>query len=108
MVSPLTGGGIHCAFHYGRRAALAVCDYLCDGGPHPGRAMAIQYPGFFAKRLARIAMNFEPPNVLYNALLDHSAFISLARQIYFHRRGIDIQTSSDTESARQTSLPALL
>ena len=108
MVSPLTGGGIHCAFHYGRRAALAVSDYLCDGGPHPGRAMAIQYPGFFAKRLARIAMNLEPPNILYNAMLNHPAFVSLARTIYFHRRGIDIQQSPDSESARQTSLPALL
>jgi len=87
LVSPLTGGGIHCAFHYGRRAALAVCDYLCDRVLHPGAAMARQYPSFFAKRLARIAMNAEPPNAVFNAVLDNGTFQALAHRIYFHRRG---------------------
>jgi digeranylgeranylglycerophospholipid reductase len=107
LVSPLTGGGIHCAFHYGRRAALAVCDYLCDGGEHPGAAMARQYPTFFAKRLARIAMNREPPNALYNMILTSPAFLSLARAIYFHRRGIAVEAFPEAEDARQRTFSAL-
>jgi flavin-dependent dehydrogenase len=101
LVSPLTGGGIHCAFHYGRRAALAVCDYLCDGAEHPGAVMARQYPSFFGKRLARIAMNGEPPNALYNMILTSPAFLSLARAIYFHRRGIAVEAFPEAaEDAR--------
>ncbi len=107
LVSPLTGGGIHCAFHYGRRAALAVSDYLCDGGEHPGAAMARQYPSFFAKRLARIAMNGEPPNALYNLILTSPAFLALARAIYFHRRGIAVEAFPETQDARPKTFPAL-
>lgn len=101
LVSPLTGGGIHCAFHYGRRAALAVCDYLCDRGPHPGTAMARQYPSFFAKRLARIAMNAAPPNAVFNAALDNAAFRALAHRIYFHRRGGEAEGAIEMETARE-------
>jgi len=60
LVSPLTGGGIHCALHFGRRAGLAICDYLCDAGPHPGVAMAWQYPSFTFKRMLRLGMNANP------------------------------------------------
>ena len=108
LVSPLTGGGIHCAFHYGRRAALAVCDYLCDRGVHPGAAMARQYPRFFAKRLARIAMNGEPPNLLFNQALSNRAFLSLARLIYFHSRGEPTPPLTEIGRAREsTSLRTL-
>ncbi len=100
-------GGIHCAFHYGRRAALAVSDYLCDGGEHPGAAMARQYPSFFAKRLARIAMNGEPPNALYNLILTSPAFLALARAIYFHRRGIAVEAFPETQDARPKTFAAL-
>jgi flavin-dependent dehydrogenase len=101
LVSPLTGGGIHCAFHYGRRAALAVCDYLCNRGPHPGWAMARQYPRFFAKRLARIAMNAAPPNTVFNAALDNGVFRALAHRIYFHRRGGEAETAVEIGTARE-------
>jgi geranylgeranyl reductase family protein len=108
LVSPLTGGGIHCAFHYGRRAALAVCDYLGDRGMHPGEAMARQYPSFFAKRLARIAMNGEPPNALFNQALTNRVFLGLARLIYFHSRAKPIEAPTDLEAAPEpTSLRKL-
>jgi len=108
LVSPLTGGGIHCAIHYGRRAALAVCDYLCDRGVHPGAAMARQYPSFFAKRLARLAMNREPPNALFNQALSNPAFLTLARLIYFHSRAEPLEAATDNEGAREsTSLRTL-
>jgi flavin-dependent dehydrogenase len=88
LVSPLTGGGIHRALHFGRRAALAVSDFLCDGGAHPGVAMSRIYPRFTAKRLLRMAMNFEPPRALYNAVLNRPAFLALARSIYFNSRAV--------------------
>jgi flavin-dependent dehydrogenase len=87
LVSPLTAGGIQRAFHFGRRAALAVCDHLCDGGMHPGTAMARVYPAFFAKRLMRLAMNLSPPNFLYDALLSTAAFRRAACAVYFSGRG---------------------
>lgn len=93
LVSPLTAGGIQRAFHFGRRAALGICDYLCDGGTHPGAAMARAYPTFFAKRLLRLAMNVTPPNFLYDALLSTAPFLTLARAIYFHRRTTKQQPS---------------
>jgi flavin-dependent dehydrogenase len=108
LVSPLTGGGIHCAFHYGRRAALAVCDYLCDRGVHPGTAMARQYPSFFAKRLARMAMNREPANALFNEALTNAGFLALARLIYFHSRAEPLDAAAKTEDAPEsTSLRTL-
>jgi flavin-dependent dehydrogenase len=94
LVSPLTAGGIQRAFQFGRRAALAICDYLCDGGIHPGSAMARVYPTFFAKRMLRLAMNLAPPNFLYDALLSTGAFRSLARAIYFNSRGSDRESKN--------------
>ena len=47
LVSPLTGGGIHRALYFGRKAALSVCDVLEDGGAHPGVVMAREYPSSF-------------------------------------------------------------
>lgn len=102
LVSPLTGGGIHCAFRYGRRAALAVCDYLGDRGMHPGVAMARQYPRFLAKRLARIAMNSEPPNALFSAAMSNAMFRALAHRIYFHGRGDTVESESELDAARET------
>lgn len=102
LVSPLTAGGIQRAFQFGRRAALAVSDYLVDGGEHPGTAMARVYPTFLAKRAMRLAMNFAPPNWLYDVMLSTGAFRAVTQSIYFHRR--------DTQSARElkansTALP---
>jgi flavin-dependent dehydrogenase len=95
LVSPLTGGGIHRAIHFGRRAGLAVADFLLDGGAHPGAVMRRLYPSFFAKRLMRIAMNIEPPRALYNALLNRPMFLSLARSIYFNTRTVAVERTFD-------------
>ena len=98
LVSPLTGGGIHCALHFGRRAGLAICDYLCDAGPHPGVAMAWQYPSFTFKRMLRLGMNANPPAVLYNAALNNPAFLAFARWVYFRRRGTAPEMLPEMES----------
>jgi len=87
LVSPLTGGGIHRALHFGRKAALSVCDFLQDGGAHPGVAMAREYPNFIWKRLLRSAIELNPPNAIYDALLSTKTFRSFARMIFFNSRG---------------------
>ena len=86
LVSPLTGGGIHRALSYGRKAALSVCDFLQDGGAHPGIVMAREYPRFVLKRLLRSAIDLNPPNVFYDALLSTGMFRSFARTIFFNSR----------------------
>src|SRR5262249_35277773 len=46
MVSPVTGGGIHTALQFGRRAAQLVSDHLEDRGPHPVRALSAEAPRY--------------------------------------------------------------
>ena len=106
LVSPLTAGGIQRAFYFGRRAALAVCDYLCDGGMHPGAAMARVYPTFFAKRILRLAMNLSPPNFFYDALLSTAPFQRIARAIYFSSRGASKSENAVKPALADRPLPA--
>src|SRR5215469_10569093 len=44
LVSPVTGGGIHTALHFGRRAAQLVSDWMEDRGPHPVKALLREAP----------------------------------------------------------------
>jgi flavin-dependent dehydrogenase len=83
-VSPLTGGGIHPALEFGRRAGDAIADYLRGTGPHPAR---LPYPSFFFKRLLRCA--YSPwPNRLIDALFAGPLFRAAAQTIFFHHRGL--------------------
>jgi len=88
LVSPLTGGGIRLAFHFGRRAGQAVADYLLDGGGDPGAVMAREYPSLAIKTGLRRLMDFAPPNWLIDPLLFTAPMRALARELYFHRRRI--------------------
>lgn len=88
LVSPLTGGGIRLAFHYGRRAGLAIADYLLDGGGEPGAVMAREYPRFAVKGLMRRLMNAAPPNWVIDHLLFTAPMRALAQELYFHRRRV--------------------
>jgi flavin-dependent dehydrogenase len=91
MVSPVTGGGIHTALHYGHRAAQLVSDYLADRGPDPIGALRREAPRYRAKRLLRRAMDLAPPNLLINALLMTGPARAFAQRLYFHaRRGDEI------------------
>jgi digeranylgeranylglycerophospholipid reductase len=89
MVSPVTGGGIHTALHFGRRAAQLVSDYLQDRGPHPARALKREAPKFRAKLFLRALLDFAPPNALINAMLMTEPARALAQRIYFHSRAGD-------------------
>ncbi|MBL6939027.1 MAG: NAD(P)/FAD-dependent oxidoreductase [Alphaproteobacteria bacterium] len=85
-VSPVTGGGIHTALHFGRRAALLVSDYLADRGAHPVGALAKELPRYRAKLLLRRLLDLAPPNGMINAFLMTGPAKALAQRIYFHTR----------------------
>jgi digeranylgeranylglycerophospholipid reductase len=89
LVSPVTGGGIHTALHYGRRAAQLVSDYLRDRGPHPLAAFAQEIPRYRLKLAMRAVLDRAPPNFAINALLMTAPMRRLAQRLYFHRRGGD-------------------
>src|SRR6202000_2256432 len=69
MVSPVTGGGIHTALHFGRRAAQLVSDYLAGRGPHPVGALVKEAPRFRGKRMLRRLLDLAPPNTLIDTFL---------------------------------------
>lgn len=85
-VSPLTGGGIHLALDSGRRAGLAVADYLEDDGIEPSRLMARHLPRFRIKRLLRKFADHASLNLGHDLLLGTTPFNWLAQQVYFHKR----------------------
>jgi len=89
MVSPVTGGGIHTALRFGRRAAQLVSDYLGDRGRHPVRALASEVPRYRMKRMLRSLLDLAPPNTLINAMLMSGPARAMAQRIYFHSRAGD-------------------
>jgi flavin-dependent dehydrogenase len=99
LVSPLTGGGIHTALSFGRRAAQIVGDYLCDRGAHPAAAFAGIVPQYRLKRLLRAGLDLAPPNPLIDAMLMTPPMRALAQRIYFHRRGGEGQTFEEWSKA---------
>lgn len=86
MVSPLTGGGIHTALHFGRRAALLVCEYLGSRGQHPVAALSREVPRYRTKLWLRRMLDLAPHNALINALFMTSPVRALAQRLYFHAR----------------------
>jgi flavin-dependent dehydrogenase len=102
VVSPLTAGGIHTALSSGRAAGVAIADRLLDGGPGLDRALRGVYPRFPWKGLLRGALDWAPPNALFELALEAPGFEAFARAIFFHHRGLfspatwrDLATSSD-------------
>jgi flavin-dependent dehydrogenase len=87
MVSPVTGGGIHTALHFGRRAALLVCEHLGSRGIHPVAALTREAPRYGAKLLLRRALDLAAPNMLINAVFMTAPVRALAQRLYFHARG---------------------
>ena len=86
MVSPVTGGGIHTALHFGRRAAQIVSDYLSDRGAHPVAQLMREAPRYRSKLALRRLLDAAPPNALINALLMTAPAQALAQRLYFHSR----------------------
>jgi flavin-dependent dehydrogenase len=86
LVSPMTAGGIHNAFHFARRAAQVVGEFLQDQGPEPSRVLAREYPKYRLKGLGRQLLNIGPPDLVFNLLIGSPAFQAFARKVYFHHR----------------------
>jgi len=107
MVSPVTGGGIHTALQFGRRAAQLVSDHLDDRGPHPVAALASEVPRYLAKRVLRRAFDLAPPNILIDALLMTAPLRALAQRLYFHaRRGDQTSFEDWNESFERGEMPS--
>ena len=88
MVSPLTAGGIHNAYRYGKVAADAVADYLETGGTHPGHVVRGAYPKHTWKRAARWSYDRLPvARALEAGLLTRGLFRKLAGKVFFDRFG---------------------
>ena len=91
MVSPLTAGGIHQAYRFGKLAADAIADHLGGGGldgaaPHPGEVVRRAYPNHALKRAARWGFDHLPvARALQAGLLSRSLFRGLAERVFFHR-----------------------
>jgi flavin-dependent dehydrogenase len=92
MVSPVTGGGIHTALHFGRRAAQLVSDYLGDRGPHPLAVLRREAPRYRAKRALRRLLDTAPSNPLINAFLMTAPAKALAQRLYFHSRSESVES----------------
>jgi flavin-dependent dehydrogenase len=95
MVSPVTGGGIHTALQYGRRAAVLIANHLGHRGPDPISALAREAPRFGARLWLRRALDLAPPNALINALLMTAPARHLAQRLYFHSRGESAESFAD-------------
>ena len=87
LVSPMTGGGVHNAFHFGRRAAQAISDHLFDHGPEPGAVLAAEVPNTRLKRLARALMSLGVPDWSFDLALRTPPLRALAKHVYFRHRG---------------------
>ncbi|MDE0258575.1 MAG: NAD(P)/FAD-dependent oxidoreductase [Gammaproteobacteria bacterium] len=96
MVSPLTAGGIHQAYRFGKLAADAIADHLGGGGSdagrartgaaHPGDVVRRAYPNHALKRAARWGFDHLPvARALQAGLLSRSLFRGLAEKVFFHR-----------------------
>lgn len=83
IVSPLTGGGIHTAWHYGERLGHALADHLLRDAPHP--ATVLRYPSFCTKRLMRIGYE-RAPDWLLEMFWATSLFERLGRIVFFREK----------------------
>jgi len=106
MVSPVTGGGIHTALHFGRRAAVLVANHLGDRGPAPAPALAAEAPRYRAKLWLRRALDLAPPNALINAALMTAPMRRLAQRLYFHTRGESAESFEAWSRAFEQGQPA--
>jgi flavin-dependent dehydrogenase len=107
LVSPMTAGGIHNAFHFARRAAQVVAEFLQDQGPEPSRVLAREFPKYRLKGLGRQLLNLGPPDALFDLLIAVPAFQAFARKVYFHHRlGLMAPTGSRYYRPAPKDLPA--
>ena len=83
MVSPLTAGGIHHAWRFGKVAGDAIADHL-EGGAHPGPVVRRAYPRPAWKHAARWGYDRLPvAQALEAGLLTRTVFRRMAGKVFF-------------------------
>lgn len=88
MVSPLTAGGIHTAYRFGKLAADAIVSHLEGSGPHPGPVVRRAYPRRVMKHAARWSYDRLPvARALEAGLLTRRVFRGLAERVFFTGNG---------------------
>ena len=88
MVSPLTAGGIHNAYRFGRLAGDAIAEHLDGDGPHPGEVVRRAYPKRIWKHAARWMYDRLPvARVLEAGFLTRNLFRGVAGKVFFDRKG---------------------
>ncbi|MDE0489926.1 MAG: NAD(P)/FAD-dependent oxidoreductase [Gammaproteobacteria bacterium] len=86
MVSPLTAGGIHRAYRYGRLAGAAIACHLSEDGPDPGEAIQRLYPRRRWQHAARWAFDHLSSGAVIEAVLrTPRIFRRIAGKIFFDR-----------------------
>ncbi len=85
-VSPLTGGGIHTALHYGRIAGEAIADYGEPSAPHPAELLARILPGFRVKHGLRFVLENLAPDMAVDMAIANPLFRALARSVFYRRK----------------------
>ena len=86
MVSPLTAGGIHNAYRFGRLAGDAIADHLDAGGPHPAEVVRRAFPRLRWEHAARWGYDHLPvARALEAGLLTWGMFRRLAAGVFFDR-----------------------
>ncbi len=86
MVSPLTAGGIHRAYRYGRLAGLHIARHIQDNGPDPGQTIRDLYPQRRWQQAARWVFDRIPVGAITElALRTPRVFRRVIGKIFFDR-----------------------
>ena len=92
MVSPLTAGGIHNSYRFGKVAGDAVADYLNSGVPHPGEVVKAAYKTPRWKHWARWCYNNLPVAAWMDlGLRTGSLFERAVGRVFFDRHPRDLR-----------------
>ena len=84
MVSPLTAGGIHNSYRFGKVAAEAIAGYLDRGAPHPGEVVKAAYRARRWKHWARWCYdNLPVPTCVELGLRARGLFVRGAGKVFF-------------------------
>lgn len=90
MVSPLTAGGIHNSYRFGKVAADAIADHLEQDGPDPGDVVKAAYRGGAWKHWARWCYdNLPVAGCMELALRTGGLFKRAAGKVFFDRYTTD-------------------
>lgn len=90
MVSPLTAGGIHRSYRYGKLAADAIADHLIGNGPSPGPVVQAAYNDARWKYAARWCFDHLPLTACMEYGLGiASLFKRVAGKVFYDRFAVD-------------------